>query len=117
MGKEKYLKGTMAMSDPYDVDFDEDDLEVATAEWTWGKPPISCPWVKEVESTYDFDVKKANMIFNLLLEKKQLRLPANHVIPSAGEHKGKKYCKFHNVTNHNTNECRIFCMHIQKVIE
>jgi hypothetical protein len=51
--------------------------------------------VKEVESTYDFDVKKANMIFNLLLEKKQLRLPANHVIPSAGELKGKKYCKFH----------------------
>ena len=34
MRKEKYLKGTAAMSDPYDADSDEDDPEVATAEWT-----------------------------------------------------------------------------------
>jgi hypothetical protein len=39
------------------------------------------------------------------------------VIPSAGELKGKKYYKFHNATNHNTNECRIFRLHIQKAIE
>jgi len=83
-------------------------------EWTWGKAPVSCPWVKETESAYDFDVKKANKIFDLLPEKKQLKLPANHMIPSAGELRGKKYCKFHNATNHNTNECRIFCLHIQK---
>jgi hypothetical protein len=31
-----------------------------------------------VENTYDFDVKKADRTFDLLLEKKQLRLPANH---------------------------------------
>jgi len=73
--------------------------------------------VKEMESTYDFDIKKADKIFDLLLEKKQLRLPANHVIPSTGELKGKEYCKFHNATNHNTNECRIFRLHIQKAIE
>ena len=46
-----------------------------------------------------------------------MRLPANHVIPSAEELKGKKYCKFHNATNHNTNECRILRFHIQKTIE
>ena len=46
-----------------------------------------------------------------------MRLPANHVIPLVGELKGKKYCKFHNATNHNTNECRIFRLHIQKAIE
>ena len=73
-----------------------------------GKAPMSCPWVKEIESAYDFDIKKADKIFDLLLEKKQLKLPANHVIPSARELRGKKYYKFHNATNHNTNECRIF---------
>ena len=39
------------------------------------------------------------------------------MIPSAEELKGKKYCKFHNITNHSTNECRIFRFHIQKAIE
>ena len=73
--------------------------------------------MKESENTYDFDVKKADRIFDLLLEKKQLRLPTNHVIPLAKELKRKKYCKFHNVTNHSTNECRIFRFHIQKAIE
>ena len=115
--KEKYLIGTATMTDPYDVYSDGDDLEVAITEWTWGKAPVSCPWVREAENAYGFDVKKADKIFDLLLEKKQLRLPANHVIPSAEELKGKKYCKFHNATNHSTNECRIFHFHIQKAIE
>jgi hypothetical protein len=115
--KEKYLKRTTAITDPYDADSDGDDPEVTIAEWTWGKAPVSCPCVKESENTYDFDVKKVNRIFDLLLEKKQLRLLANHVIPLAKELKGKKYCKFHNVTNHSTNECRIFRFHIQKAIE
>ena len=105
------------MTDPYDANSDGDDPEVAITEWTWGKAPVSCPWVKESENTYDFDVKKTDRIFDLLLEKKQLRLPANHVIPLAEELKGKKYCKFHNVTNHSTNECKIFHFHIQKAIE
>ena len=100
------------MTDPYDVDSDRDDPEVVIAECTWGKAPISCPWVKEMENTCDFNVKKVVRIFDLLLEKKQLRLPTNHVIPSAEELKGKKYYKFHNATNHSTNECRIFCFHI-----
>ena len=103
------------MTDPYDADSDGNDLKVAIAEWTWGKAPVSCPWVKESENTYDFNVKKADRIFDLLLEKKQLRLPANYVIPSAEELKGKKYCKFRNVTNHSTNECRIFCFHIESI--
>jgi len=116
--RKKYLKGDAAIVDPYNADSNEDeDLEIIATEWTWGKAPVSCPWVKETESAYDFDVKKANKIFDLLLEKKQLKLPTNNVIPLAGELKGKKYYKFHNVTNHNTNECRTFNMHIQKAIE
>ena len=85
------------MTDPYDADSDEDDLNIAIVEWTQGKPLVSCLWVKETENAYDFDVKKADKIFDLLLEKKQLKLPANHVIPSARELKGKKYYKFHDV--------------------
>ena len=73
--------------------------------------------MKEKKDVYDFDVKKADRIFDLLLEKKQLRLPTNHVIPSAEELKGKKYYKFHNATTHSTSDCRIFRVHIQKAIE
>ena len=91
MRKEKYLKGTAAMFDPYDADFNEDGLEAAATKWMWSKTPLSCPQVKETESAYNFDIKKADKIFDLLLEKKQLRLPTNHVIPLARELKGKKY--------------------------
>ena len=73
--------------------------------------------MKEKKDVYDFNVKKADRIFDLLLEKKQWRLPANLVIPSTKELKGKKYYKFHNATTHNTSECRIFHVHIQKAIE
>ena len=39
------------------------------------------------------------------------------MIRSTEELKGKKYYKFHNATNHSTNECKIFCFHIEKAIE
>jgi hypothetical protein len=39
--KEKYLKGTAAMTDPNDVDSDGDDPEVTITKWTWGKAPVS----------------------------------------------------------------------------
>jgi hypothetical protein len=45
--REKHLKGTTAMIDPYDVDSDGDDPEVMIAEWISSKAPVSCPWVKE----------------------------------------------------------------------
>ena len=77
-----------------------------------GKSAMSCPWVKVTESAYDFDIKKADKIFDFLLEKKQLKLSSNHVISSTGELKGKRYYKFHNATTHNTNECRVFRQHV-----
>jgi len=98
------LKGTIALVDPYDADSKDEEVEVDAAEWTWGKSVVSCPWVKETESAYDFDIKKADKI----LEMKQLKLSSNHVIPSARELKGKRYYKFHNATTHSTNECRVF---------
>lgn len=86
---------------------DEEEAEIGAAEWTWSKKPVSCPWVKVTEYNYDFDVTKADKIFDLLLEKGQIQLPSNHRIPSAEELK-KKYCKFHNTTSHSTNDCRVF---------
>ncbi|XP_066320003.1 uncharacterized protein [Miscanthus floridulus] len=96
---------------------DDEDAEIGVAEWTWNKKTVSCPWVKESEDTYDFDVSKADKIFDLLLEKGQLKLPPNHKIPSPEELKRRKYCKFHNASTHSTNECRVFRQHILIAIE
>jgi hypothetical protein len=39
----KYLKGTTAIVDPYDIDFEDAEVEVDTAEWIWGKSVVSYP--------------------------------------------------------------------------
>ena len=74
------------------------------------------PWGKEVEESYDFDVTKADKLFNFLLEKGQIKLPANHVILPPDQLKNKKFYKCHNTTSHTTNDCRIFRQHIQRAI-
>ncbi|KAK1644925.1 hypothetical protein QYE76_062730 [Lolium multiflorum] len=62
------------------VEADEDegsagDQEVAVAEWTRGATPVSCKWVKPQGPPrgFDFDVTKADQIFDLLLKEKQLK--------------------------------------------
>ena len=52
------MKSTAAMVDPYDSYSKDEEVEVDTAEWTCGKSVVSCPWVKETESAYDFYIKK-----------------------------------------------------------
>jgi hypothetical protein len=77
---------------PYMYDSEEeDDSKVAAAEWARSKKIIACPWVKSSgkEERYDFDITKADKIFDLLLRERQIQLPAGHVIPSA-EELGKK---------------------------
>jgi len=39
------------------------------------------------------------------------------VIPSAEELKRMKYCKWHNATSHDTNECKVFRQQLQSAIE
>ena len=39
------------------------------------------------------------------------------MIPSAEELKKIKYCKWHNATSHNTNECKVFRQQLQSAIE
>jgi hypothetical protein len=82
---------------PYLVDDDEDDEEeeIAASEWNWGNKTVMVPspWGKEVEESYDFDVTKADKLFDFLLEKGRIKLPTNHVILSLEQLKNKRFCK------------------------
>ena len=59
---------------PYSVDDsyeDNEEEEVAVAEWNWGKKTIIAPnsWGRGVEESYDFDVIKSGKLFDFLLKK------------------------------------------------
>ena len=103
---------------PYSVNDDYEDNEeedVAMAEWNWGKKTVMVPnpWGKGVEESYDFDVTKSDKLFDFFLEKGQIKLPTNHVMLPPDQLKNKKFCKFHNVTSHSTNECRVLATYIE----
>ncbi len=103
----------------YDSDDEEDDSEVAAAEWVKSKKVVPCPWVRSSgkEEKFDFDITKADKIFDLLLREKQIQLLAGHVIPSAEELGKRRYCKWHNSGSHSTNDCKVFRQQIQVAIE
>jgi hypothetical protein len=42
---------------------------------------------------YTFDVAMCDIIFDYLLEEKQIKLPSGHVIPSPEQLKKQAYCK------------------------
>ena len=84
---------------PYSVDDgyeDDEEEEIATAEWNWGKKTVmvSNHWGKGIEESYDFDVTKSDKLFDFLLEKGQIKLPDNHVMLPPDQLKNKKFCKF-----------------------
>ena len=64
-----------------------------------------------------FDVTKADNIFDLLLLEEFIKLKPYHKIPSEEELKNMKYCKWHNATSHDTNECKVFRQQIQLAFE
>nr|AAT77888.1 putative retrotransposon gag protein [Oryza sativa Japonica Group]ABF98695.1 retrotransposon protein, putative, unclassified [Oryza sativa Japonica Group] len=103
----------------YGSDDEEDDSKIAAAEWVRSKKVIPCQWVKSFgkEEKYDFDITKADKIFDLLLREKQIQLPVGHTIPSAEELGKKRYCKWHNSGSHSTNDCKVFRQQIQVAIE
>ena len=45
---------------------------MAVAEWTRGANPVPCKWIKQqgLVKGFDFDVAKAEQIFDLLLKEK-----------------------------------------------
>ena len=49
----------------------------------------------------------------MLLSEGSIMLKPYHKIPSEEELKNMKYCKWHNATSHNTNECKVFRQQIQ----
>ena len=62
---------------------------------------------KEPEK-YGFDITKTDKIFDLLLSEGQIKLKPYHKIPTDQELKNIKYCKWHNATSHDINECKVF---------
>jgi hypothetical protein len=101
---------------------DEDsgaEQEVAVAEWTRGANPMSCKWIKQQGPTkgLNFDKSKVEQIFDLLLRKKQLKLPEGHKFPTIQELQGIPYCKWHHLFTHTTNDCKELCRQIQSAIE
>ena len=117
MRKEKFMRKINYQS--YSSDSDSEG-EIAAADWaTRGKRVVTCPWARrpDKEEHYDFDINKADKIFDILLQEKQLVLPPGHIIPSPEELKRRKYCKWHNSSTHYTNECKTFRQHIQSAVE
>ena len=88
-----------------------------SAEWVHNnKKPISCP-VCNKESKFGFDITKAERIFDLLLSEGQIKLKPYHKIPTDQELKNMKYCKWHNATLHDANECKVCREQIQLAFE
>ena len=78
---------------------------------------MTCPFGKKEPESYGFDVTKADKIFDLLLSEGLIKLKPYHKIPSEEELKHMKYCKWHNATSHDTNECKVFRQQIQMAFE
>jgi hypothetical protein len=94
--------------------------EVVAIDWVW-KYSEYIPWAKnksteEEKKKFNFDITKADKIFDYLLEKGQIKLTGNHRIPSAEELKKKRYCKYHSSNTHNTNDCKVLRDIIQQAI-
>ena len=65
-----------------DVDEENEEEEIAIAEWNWGKKivMVSNPWGIGVEESYDFDITKSDKLLDFLLERGQIKLLANHIM-------------------------------------
>jgi hypothetical protein len=97
----------------------DDDQEVAATEIMWGKEPLTMNlrWVKQTNGTYDFDVTKADKLFEFLVKEGRIKLPEGHSMLRPNGVKEKRYCGFHDRNSHSINDCRVFRMRIQKAIQ
>jgi hypothetical protein len=89
-------------------DSEDEDNMIGLTKWVKGKKTMSRPFGKKEPEEFGFDITKADKIFDLLLQQGQIKLSQFHTIPSVEELKRMKYCKWHNATSHNTNDCKIF---------
>jgi hypothetical protein len=83
----------------------DDDEKIAAAEMTWGKEPLTVNqrWVKQAKGTYDFDVTKADKLFEFLIKEGRIKLPEGHSMLRPDGIKEKRYCGFHDRTSHSIN--------------
>jgi hypothetical protein len=96
-----------------------DDEEITAAEMVWGKEPLTVNqrWIKQAKGTYDFDVTKADKLFEFLVKEGRIKLPEGHSMLLPDGVKEKRYCGFHDRNSHSINDCRVFRMRIQKAIQ
>jgi hypothetical protein len=99
-------------------EFDYDE-EIAAAEMVWGKEPLTVNqrWIKQAKSTYDFDVSKADKLFEFLVKEGRIKLLEGHSMLRPDGVKEKRYFGFHDRNSHSINDCRVFRMRIQKAIQ
>jgi hypothetical protein len=57
-----------------------DEEEVVAVEIMWGKEPLTMNqcWIKQTKGTYDFDVTKADKLFEFLVKEGRIKLPEGH---------------------------------------
>jgi hypothetical protein len=84
------FKCHITLVDTEDIVDSGEEKEVAVAEWIQGVNPVSCKWVKQQGPIkgFDFNESKVEQIFDLLLSKKQLKLPEGHKFPTSQELQG-----------------------------
>jgi hypothetical protein len=92
----------------------DDDEEIAAAEIMWGKEPLTVNqrWIKQAKVMYDFDVTKADKLFEFLVKEGRIKLPEGHSMLRPNGVKEKRYCGFHDRNSHSINDCRVFRMGI-----
>jgi hypothetical protein len=97
----------------------DDEEEVAAAEIMWGKEPLTMNqrWIKQTKGTYDFDVTKAEKLFEFLVKEGRIKLREGHSMLQPYGVKEKRYCGFHDRNSHSINDCRVFRMRIQRAIQ
>jgi hypothetical protein len=97
----------------------DDDQEIAAAEIMWGKEPLTMNqrWIKQTKGTDNFDVTKADKLFEFLVKEGRIKLPEGHSMLRPDWIKEKRYYGFHDRNSHSINDCRVFRMRIQKAIQ
>jgi hypothetical protein len=97
----------------------DDEEEIAAVEMVWGNEPLTVNqrWIKQAKGTCDFDVTKADKLFEFLVKEGRIKLLEGHSMLRPDGVKEKRYCGFHDRNSHSINDCRVFKMRIQKAIQ
>jgi hypothetical protein len=101
----------------------EEDIDLCVAEWVKvpKSNPIACSApkptpAKREEIKYTFDVSKCDEIFDVLLQRKLIRVREGHIILPPGELGKVAYCKLHDSFSHSTNDCDVFQRQVQSAL-